>query len=57
MKEVARMTDAADSRTNQSQPETRDSIDRYSRMAASAAVSIAVLALAYFGVIYWLARK
>lgn len=51
------MTDAADSRTNQSQPETRDSIDRYSRMAASAAVSIAVLALAYFGVIYWLARK
>jgi hypothetical protein len=57
MKEVARMTEAADSRTNQSQPETRDTIDRYSRMAASAVVCIVVLAMAYFGMVYWLALR
>ncbi len=51
------MTEAFDSRTNQSQPETRDTMDRCSRLAASAAVFIAVLAMAYFGVVYWLALK
>jgi hypothetical protein len=51
------MTEAADSRTNQSQPETRDTVDRRGRMAMSAAVCIVVLALAYFGVVYWLALR
>jgi len=51
------MTDAVDSRTNQRQPETRDTCDRCSRLAMSAAVCIAVLAIAYFGVVCWLALR
>ncbi len=51
------MTQATSFRSHRKQPEPQDASERWSRMAGSAVLCVAVLAFTYFGMIFWLARR